>query len=209
MTIIQGDFGKKGKEQEKKKKDKIPVYRLRISLAFSNPFIWRTILVSGDLTLAQLHEVIQLCFGWSGESSHQFYVGKVFYNMSSPNGEKKEYDEANYTLHQLEEPMKWCFTYFYDAGDGWEHDISLEEVEDSGGDKLILELIDGQWASPPEEIGNVHSYEDFLQALEEPANEKNKALLKQHGIDRFDPELFDSNHINSLLNKRSWEKKSK
>ena len=39
-----------------------------------------------------------------------------------------EYDEANYKLYQLEESMQFIFTYLYDGGEGWELELTLEDV---------------------------------------------------------------------------------
>ncbi len=204
MTIIPGDFGrraKKGKKNGKTIEKKAAfLYQFHVSLAFSDPLIWRRVQVPGEINLQQFHEVLRICMGWSGQHDHKFYVGKIFYEMSSPAGIDKEYDEVKFELQTLEEAMKWCFTYLYDVGEGWEHDIIIEGIkpQQKAGKKYPV-LLDGQWASPPEEIGGVHSYSDFLQALKNPTEEKNERLLRFHDSDDFDPEYFDQNVINDKL----------
>lgn len=206
MTIIQADFGKKRTKSKGKSKEEkaASIYQFHVSLVFSDPLIWRRILVPGQLTLKQFHAVLQHCMGWTGEHNHQFYVGKIFYNMSSATGEEKEYDEAKYDLQSLEEAMKWCFTYIYDAGDGWEHEILLEETKPPDSSFKAPVIVAGERAAPPEDIGSVHVYEEILSALENPGEEKSRQLLDYHELLQFEPSEFDYNKINAELQKQSW-----
>jgi pRiA4b ORF-3-like protein len=41
-------------------------YQLRAVLRGIRPLIWRRLLVRSDSTVAQLHEVLQIGFGWCG-----------------------------------------------------------------------------------------------------------------------------------------------
>ncbi len=206
MTIIQGDFGraKAPKKKEAEEKKPAPIYQFHISLSFSEPLIWRRIRVPGEMTLQQFHRVLQVCMGWSGEHNHQFYVGKVFYNRGHSGDQKKSYNEADYDLHSLEEAMKWCFTYIYDAGDGWEHEIVVEETLPAESGQKLPEVIDGEWACPPEEIGNVHNYEEYIYAWENPDSDKNQRILSQYALSDFDPYAFDSHQLNEQLKKNEF-----
>ena len=48
------------------------ILRLRISIIGIEPEIWRTIDVDDSLTLAQLHQVLQIAFNWFGSHLHRF-----------------------------------------------------------------------------------------------------------------------------------------
>lgn len=209
MTIIKGDFAgprpRARAKNKKKEKQPAPLYQFHVSLCFSEPVIWRRILVPGEVTLRQMHMILQICFAWTGECNHQFYVGKVFYNVGPAARKKDQYNEADYNLQSLEEAMRWCFTYIYDAGDGWEHEIVLEDVLAPRPDRKMVELIDGEWAAPPESIGSVHLYADLLYALENPEQEQSKRLLQGYDIDGFDPYLFDRDDVNAKLKKIVWQ----
>ena len=50
------------------------VYQLRIELKDSKPKIWRRIQVPVQFTFGQLHDVIQVAFGWENQHLHQFKV---------------------------------------------------------------------------------------------------------------------------------------
>ena len=82
--VLKPDFTRgKGAQKGKSitsKAEKLPDYQLKLSLSFSDPLIWRRIQVPGQLTLADLHRVIQICMGWSDSDTHQFLVGKIFYS---------------------------------------------------------------------------------------------------------------------------------
>ena len=87
------------------------------------------------MTLGTLHRVIQVCMGWDNSDTHQFLVGKIFYQSGFGIRDTKRdvaYDEHNFELHQLEEGMQFLFTYLYDGGEGWELEIALEEVIRNG-----------------------------------------------------------------------------
>ena len=50
--------------------------------------------------------------------------------------------------------------------------------------------LEGERACPQEDCGGIWSYPDFLEAIENPDNERHEELLEWVG-GRFDPEKFD------------------
>lgn len=198
MTIIKADFGRQSSTTTSKQDtDKpAPGYQLHVSLAFSEPLIWRRLLVPGEMTLEQLHQVLQICMGWSGEHGHQFYIGKIFYNNRST-GEQR-FNESHVDLHSVEEAMRWCFSYIYDAGDGWEHNIELEDVLAPDTANNYPQVLDGEWAVPPESVSGVFEYGEVLHALENRSS-KNDSLLQSEGLTDFDPSRFDLDAMNAAL----------
>jgi len=199
MTIIKADFGRTKERSAPAKKDEKPIsrYQLHVSLAFSDPLIWRRIIIPGEITLLQFHQVLQTCFDWSGEHNHQFYVGKVFYSANSATTDPR-FIEDFVELHTIEEAMRWCFTYMYDAGDGWEHTLELEEIL-APQKNSAPQVLDGEWAAPPEEIGGVHGYAELIHALENPQLEKSQRLLQEKKFRDFDPSRFNLNEMNTIL----------
>lgn len=51
------------------------MYEIKISLRESKPLIWRRVQVPRDLTLYQLHQVIQPAMGWGDDPLHEFKIG--------------------------------------------------------------------------------------------------------------------------------------
>ena len=50
------------------------IYQLRAVIRGISPMIWRRLLVRGDSTVAQLHEVLQIAFGWNDEHLNRFEI---------------------------------------------------------------------------------------------------------------------------------------
>lgn len=54
----------------------VDMLRLRIELEDVEPPIWRAVQVPTDLTLDDLHTVIQVAMGWTDSHLHRFTVGE-------------------------------------------------------------------------------------------------------------------------------------
>ena len=50
------------------------VYQLHIALRGIRPPVWRRVQVPGTLSLAKMHETIQIVFGWTDTHLHKFYI---------------------------------------------------------------------------------------------------------------------------------------
>ena len=105
------------------------IYQLKISLKGSKPLIWRRVLVTSATTLEKLHVVIQAAMGWEGSHLHVFEVAKMFYG-SHRSGEEIDDtdDEACVSLKDVVPTAKSKFTYEYDMGDSWLHDVVVEKI---------------------------------------------------------------------------------
>jgi hypothetical protein len=61
-----------------------PIYQLHIELRDLKPAIWRRVLVPQSVTLAKLHQVIQIAMGWTNSPMgwtnshlHEFTIGRM------------------------------------------------------------------------------------------------------------------------------------
>ena len=54
--------------------------------------------------------------------------------------------------------------YLYDFGDGWEHEIELEDIVQQGTDISSPACIAGERACPPEDCGGVFGYQNFFKS---------------------------------------------
>ena len=60
----------------------ISVYQLRAVLNGVSPLVWRRLLLSSATTLADLHKILQLAFGWSDFYLYEFRIhGKTLARM--------------------------------------------------------------------------------------------------------------------------------
>jgi hypothetical protein len=50
------------------------IYQFRVILLGISPIIWRRLLVRSDSTIADLHDTLQITFGWSDDHLHRFII---------------------------------------------------------------------------------------------------------------------------------------
>lgn len=194
--VIKGVFPQNTKPETTPKNDdkQVPSYILHISITFSDPLIWRRVQVPGAFSLAQLHDTIQRSMGWSDSHVHQFLVGKVSYEPTMKTKaprQAKRFDEYKYKLHTLEEGMRFMFSYIYGAGEGWEHEIHLEEIVPPTRQLNHPILLAGEMACPPETIGDIHQYLQLIAGLDSADRKELDRLYEYTGRPDFDPNYFD------------------
>lgn len=178
----------------------LQIYELKLELLDVEPKIWRRVLVPGNLTLAQLHEVIQTAMGWTNSHLHEFIVGAHSY--SDPDFEIEEAkSEYRYRLARLAPRVSNTIAYEYDFGDGWEHQIRVESIsEDDKRYPGRPVCVEGRQSCPPEDCGGPRGYQRFLEAVGNRKHKEHKELLDWIG-GRFDPEYFDLDEVNAQLRK--------
>jgi hypothetical protein len=171
------------------------IYQLKITLADSKPPIWRRIQVK-DCTLDKLHEHIQTAMGWYNSHLHDFRIGEQLYGdplLMDENFEEMGYKDSIKTKLSRILPKtggQFRFVYFYDFGDSWHHEIVFEKsVEAEAGRKYPL-CLEGARACPPEDVGGVRGYAEFVKAIQNKKHKQHRELLNWIG-GSFDPEAFD------------------
>lgn len=170
------------------------VYRFRITLKETQPEIWRRI-ETKDVTLEKLHELIQTSMGWTNSRLHCFRIGDRRY--TDPRLMEVTFDdtgEISYAgvrvsdlISEFGDRMK--LDYEYDYGDGWEHVIELEGVSEALPRVRYPRCIDGARACPPEDVGGVWGFVDFVEAITNPDHDQHDKFLEWNGP--FDPADFD------------------
>ena len=103
------------------------VAELKVSLASSRPPIWRRVRLPVMATLGDLHDVIQVLFGWDGDHLHVFRAGKKQYSdplMDLDNAR----DEEAIRLRDAMACKADKISYTYDLGACWEHEVTLEQT---------------------------------------------------------------------------------
>lgn len=181
-------------------------YRLKVTLRGSRPPIWRRIELRSDMTLFQLHDVVQLVMGWTNSHLHQFRRGTTYYGPVNPDLDMEQQNERRIRLNGVLRKPKDRMVYEYDFGDGWEHDIVLERSTASLPDAPEVHVIGGKGACPPEDVGGVGGYDDFLEAIEDPAHPEHDDMLEWCG-GAFDPDAFDCEEVNTYFQARSRRRK--
>ena len=177
------------------------IYQIKVTLKGSKPPIWRRLLVPSDVTLGHLHHIIQVAMGWFNAHLHQFIVGgDTYYGVADPDYDDwiEMLDERAFTLKDVAPGEKSRFDYEYDFGDSWEHVVLVEKVLPPDPEQAYRVCIKGRRACPPEDVGGVWGYEEFLEAIEDPDHSEHEDYLEWIGGE-FDPEEFDLDETNEIL----------
>lgn len=176
------------------------IYQVKITLKYVRPPIWRRVQVRGDITLAKLHEIIQIAMGWFDSHLHQFRMGKVYYGTPDIDefSELNLKDDSKAQLGRVLTKLKQKLIYEYDFGDGWEHEILLEKILPPEPGVRYPRCIGGARACPPEDCGGTGGYANFLTAIGDPNHEEYDEYLDWIGGE-FDPEEFELDEVDAAL----------
>lgn len=181
-------------------------YLLSITLIDIEPHIWRRFVVPATITLDRLHDVIQIVMGWTDSHLHQFIIGQKKYT-EDPESKEDGLECGKYRLGDLIKKKGRGFEYLYDFGDGWQHDLILE---DNRYDDVDLDFdivcLGGERACPPEDVGGVMGYNRFCKVLNNPDHEDYESTREWIG-GNYDSEKFDSDEVNwELIKYLRWSR---
>ncbi len=175
------------------------IYQLKVSLRGAKPPIWRRILVEDTVWLPKFHDVLQIVMGWTGSHLHQFIAANQFYGVPDPDFDfTRIRDEKKYRLSHILKKEKESIIYEYDFGDGWEHEITLEKILPYDPNLSIPQCLKAKGACPPEDVGGIWGYYDFLEALSDPSHPEHDDYKEWAGGD-FDPTAYDIKEVNQML----------
>jgi hypothetical protein len=156
------------------------------------------VLVPGDVTLAELHEIVQTAMGWTDSHLHDFEVGGIRYGVPDPDWDSDEVvDESRVKLLHVAAAGS-RLRYEYDFGDRWQHDVTVESVASPEPGGRYPCCVAGRRACPPEDVGGPGGYAEFLAAVDDPTHEDYEHWTEWIG-GGFDPAEFDLAAVNEAL----------
>ena len=171
------------------------IYQIKVTLNDSKPPIWRRVLVPDSISLHQLHTILQIVMGWTNSHLHQFIIEDEYYGEPEDSDYGDIKNEKRYRLNQFVRRKGFKFIYEYDFGDSWEHTVHIEAILPMEKGKQYPVCLEGKRACPPEDIGGVSGYEEFLEAISNPKHPEHEEMMEWFGED-FDPEFFDTEDVN-------------
>ncbi|MEX3967774.1 plasmid pRiA4b ORF-3 family protein [Paraburkholderia sp. EG286B] len=148
---------------------------MRISLRGVSPPVWRRVLIPEQITIAQLHQVMQLAMGWNDEHLHRFIIRGWRYG-GHRDGAFQFFDGPDtlslsvFDLHDHER-----FAYLYDFTSWWLHDARVERRTCNQRSGPLPCCIAGSGRCPQEDSGGperymnaleVHGEHEFLEWIE-------------------------------------------
>jgi hypothetical protein len=167
--------------------------QLRIVLELGKHSAWRRLLVPIDCSFTQLHRIIQRVFGWQDNHLYEFFIldhrrrVQEDWGSNHPVFHPKGYlpimnlvgDESALEFeYSYGIPRQLAHTaflgdyvhdyrimkYIYDFGDDWRHTIEIEGIT-IFEDKNFPFCLEGEGIAPPEDVGGISGYEQFLKVI--------------------------------------------
>ncbi len=170
--------------------------QVKITLQNITPPVWRRIVLSDEITLLQLHNIIQISFNWTNSHLYQFIIKG--WNIDVEEGVVMDekigplfIDTIPLKSFNLKE--KESFKYWYDFGDDWMHQIVVEKVTELGSEFPIC--LAGMRNAPPEDCGGPWGYEELMRKK----IAKKLTRDEKEWLGDYDPEYFDIEEVNDVL----------
>lgn len=190
--------------------DVVRKYTIRITLKGITPAIWRKVEVPSNISLRHLSELIMAVMGWSGYHMNQFRKGlDTYYEPCyQRDGDMEDFSDVRirhfnqeeFSIGQILEEKGRSFTFDYDFGDGWEHEVRLSSIaEYTDGEPRKIRFVSGKRACPPEDYGGLWGYDELCGIVRKKASGKRLTRDERERLvwysgdydDCFDPELLD------------------
>jgi hypothetical protein len=211
------------------------LYQIRVVLRDVSPLVWRRLLISSETSLAQLHEIVQMAFAWSGEHLHLFHIHGQDYGVPQCGGicfddDARQVQLSRFRLHKGER-----FRYEYDFTAGWVLDVRLERTLSWNPKRTLPVCTGGGRAAPPEDCGGAMDYlekmdshrlsipiedclllTDALQRLLDSGGDRNamgdleelrEVIDRVTAYENFQPDRFDLGEANRQI-QTVWQDRS-
>ncbi|MBM7866741.1 plasmid pRiA4b ORF-3 family protein [Heliobacterium gestii] len=189
-------------------------YQIKIELKDSSPSIWRRVIIPADVTFKRLHDTIQFAMDWQDYHLYEFdipqeqlritndeeayeqfkYYSTKFKSKELPKAKDKREFISRVLERTIRKPQsvkidKYLETYkeleyVYDFGDYWRHRVTFENVlEDYPYG--YPQIIDGEGACPPEDVGGIGGYANFLEAWSDAQHPDHEAMRSWGEVQRY------------------------
>ena len=179
---------------------------LMIKLNLGSFCAWRRIITPVDIDFKQLHEILQVAFDWKSYHLYDFNVfeesGKYLITIISEFEE--DYETRKDCQMHLDSEIRLSdfakqrcnIVYCYDYGDNWEHKITIQGIK-TEYDKNYPTCLMGEGNAPPEDVGGIGGYEEFLEIIDNPSHIEYKNM-KQWARGQWYRD-FDLDFVNKRL----------
>jgi len=172
------------------------VVSLKVTLRGVKPPIWRRLLMSGTMTLGDLHQAIQAAMGWRDCHLHAFDIDGQLHGDRRTTDDVA--DENRLTLNGLLKSGIARFGYTYDFGDTWEHAVAIEKTQPAVNGTSYPACVAGKRNRPPEDCGGSWGYQHLMAVLADPKHPE-RAEQREWIGEEFDPDAFVVETANTML----------
>lgn len=139
------------------------VYQLKATIAEISPLIWRRLQVSSETTIAQLHYIIQMAFGWTDSYLHHFVIHAKQYGVDKPCGLWFSDNANTVVLGQLGLRARERFLYEYNFFDHWQVQLRVEKIIERKTKLTHPKCMTGKCSGPLENCGGPQIFQMLRQ----------------------------------------------
>lgn len=188
------------------------VFQIKVTLRGIRPLIWRRLQVPATYSFWDLHVAIQDAMGWRDCHLHEFRVQPAprrhSLRIGIPDDDAFEGDRPilpgwDVPIAKYLDARRNLASYVYDFGDDWRHRLVLERVVPRLPGNRYPVCIAGERKCPPEDVGGVPGYEEFLRAIADPDHEEHDSYLSWVG-GSYDPDAFDPQSVRFWDPEKRW-----
>ncbi|MBS1550039.1 MAG: plasmid pRiA4b ORF-3 family protein [Bacteroidetes bacterium] len=188
-------------------------HKLKITLEYTDPKVYRTVIVPEKITFDDLHLVIQCVMNWENSHLYQFNLGSPYASdsITEPDEDEmdnffssrfKKYDSTKTYLSDFFNGQIKKMSYIYDYGDDWIHNITV--LKKPSEEVLYPICIKGENTAPIDDIGGISGFYDLMETMgKKRKNAKDKEMLDWYGLPKTKTYeeffRFDLDEINEIL----------
>lgn len=178
---------------------------LTISLDLEKHIAWRRLIVPTDFTFEQLHSAIQIAFGWGNYHLYEFEVpthtSQVIRLVADDEAFAYARDDEMLQFAAKTKILDFAdcneFSYTYDLGDDWQHTVKINGMIENF-DKNCPNCMIGEGEAPPEDVGCIDGYLEFMNAMSDPDHPEHESMKTWSGSQWW-YKPFDIDSINRRL----------
>jgi hypothetical protein len=177
------------------------IYQLHVRIRRISPMIWRRLLVRSDSTLANLHDTLQVAFGWTDFHLHRFRIHGRDYGVSRVGGLRVSHEARAVQLIDFQFRPNERFLYEYDLGDGWQHEVRIARWLIAEEKRSYPVCIGGQRAAPPEDCGGPWAFLERRDSVPWRVHEHREQITES--VDAGDLDAV-RDHLEATESLREW-----
>ena len=185
-------------------------YQLKITIKESHPPIWRRVIVPAGLSFNQLTMILNEAMGWSGSHLSSYTFQRLGVDLQdAPDedfsllGSNELLDAGAVLIDDFLEAVG-SFTYIYDFGDYWEHQVQIEDVIPDYAENYP-QVLKYKGDTPWEDCGGIYAYYRMQEVLKDP---KHPDYEEVRGWTAEPGASYDLQQVNAELSKHYLSKKT-
>jgi hypothetical protein len=177
------------------------VYQLHVWIRQISPMIWRRLLVRSESSLGDLHDIIQIAFGWSDTHLHRFRIHGRDYGISRVGGLGFSHDARAVRLDSFQFRLNERFLYEYDLRESWQHQVRVERRSPAEPRRTYPVCVGGRRAAPPEDCGGPWAFLRRRDAVPGSVREHLERVVE--GVEASDAEAV-RDELEAIESLREW-----